>query len=145
MAKSSYQDNPGKMDVYISAESVITGDLQTKSNIKIDGRVNGNVNASGNVSIGGSALVEGNVTGVDVQIAGTVNGNISASGGLLLYGSAKLMGDVKAASMEVEKGALYKGSMVIGEPVKEGAKIVEGTKVIKEPFKSINSNNKDKK
>lgn len=145
MAKSGFQDAPGKMDVYISAESVITGDLQTKSNIKIDGRVNGNVNASGNVNIGGSALVEGNIAGVDVQIAGTVNGNISASGGLLLYGSAKLLGDVKAASMEVEKGATYKGSMVIGEPVKDGAKMVEGTKVIKEPFGAINTTGGDKK
>ncbi len=139
MAKTSFQDVPGKMDVYISAESVITGDLQTKSNIKIDGRVNGNINASGTVSIGSSALVEGNVTGTDIQIAGAVNGNISAAGGLLLYGTAKLMGDVKAASMEVEKGALYKGSMVIGELIKEGAKI------IKEPFAAINPSAGDKK
>lgn len=139
MAKVSFQDVPGKMDVYISAESVITGDLQTKSNIKIDGRVNGNINASGSVSIGGSALVEGNISGTDIQIAGTVNGNISASGGLLLYGSAKLMGDVKAGSMEVEKGALYKGSMVIGELVKDGAKM------IKEPFAAVNPAASDKK
>ncbi len=139
MAKTGFQDPPGKMDVYISAESVITGDLQTKSNIKIDGRVNGNVNASGSISIGGSALVEGNITGMDIQIAGTVNGNISAAGGLLLYGTAKLIGDVKAASMEVEKGALYKGSMVIGELVKEGAKIV------KEPFVAVNPIAGDKK
>jgi cytoskeletal protein CcmA (bactofilin family) len=124
MAKNGYQEAPGKMDVYISAESVITGDLQTKSNIKIDGRVQGNVNASGSVHIGGSALVEGNVSGVDVQIAGIVNGNVSAAGGLMLFGSAKLSGDVKAASMEVEKGASYKGNMAIGPEPKESAKVV---------------------
>jgi cytoskeletal protein CcmA (bactofilin family) len=124
MAKPMFQETTGKMDVYISTESVITGDLQTKSNIKIDGRVQGNVNATGNVQVGGSALVEGNVTGADVQIAGIVNGNVSATGGLVLFGSAKLSGDVKAASMEVEKGASYKGSMAIGPEPKEGAKIV---------------------
>ena len=125
MARTGFQETTGKMDVYISGESVITGDLQTKSNIKIDGRVQGNVNATGNVQIGSSALVEGNITGMDVQIAGQVNGNIAASSGLMLFGSAKLTGDVKAASMEVEKGALYKGNMVIGsEPAKEGARIV---------------------
>jgi cytoskeletal protein CcmA (bactofilin family) len=124
MAKTGFQETTGKMDVYISAESVITGDLQTKSNIKIDGRVQGNVNATGNVQIGGSALVEGNVMGVDVQIAGIVNGNVSATGGLVLFGSAKLSGDVKAASMEVEKGASYKGNMTIGPEPKESAKVV---------------------
>ncbi len=125
MAKGGYQD-AGKMDVYISTESVITGDLQTKSNIKIDGRVNGNVNAVGNVHVGSNALVEGNVNGMDVQVAGIVNGNITATGGLMLFGSAKLTGDIKAAAIEVEKGALYKGNMVIGEePIKEGARIVK--------------------
>lgn len=115
MAKLGFQEPAGKMDVYITAESVINGDLQTKSNIKIDGRVTGSVTATGNVHIGGNAVVEGDISGIDVQIAGNVNGNVAASGGLLLYGSAKLTGDVKAASMEVEKGALYKGNMEIGE------------------------------
>lgn len=124
MAKPTFQETTGKMDVYISSESVITGDLQTKSNIKIDGRVQGNVNATGNVQVGGSALIEGNVSGIDVQIAGIVNGNVTATGGLMLFGSAKLAGDVKAASMEVEKGASYKGNMVIGTEQKESAKIV---------------------
>lgn len=124
MAKTGFQETTGKMDVYISTESVITGDLQTKSNIKIDGRVQGNVNATGNVQIGGSALVEGNINGIDVQIAGIVNGNVTATGGLMLFGSAKLTGDVKAASMEVEKGASYKGNMVIGPEPKESAKVV---------------------
>ena len=124
MAKPIFQETTGKMDVYISAESTITGDLTTKSNIKIDGRVQGNVNAAGNVQIGSSAAVEGNINGIDVQIAGNVNGNITASGGLMLFSSAKLTGDVKAASMEVEKGASYKGNMVIGPEQKESAKIV---------------------
>jgi len=54
--------SPGKMDVYISAESIITGDLQTKSNIKVEGAVQGNVNASGNVHIGTNAKVDGNIS-----------------------------------------------------------------------------------
>lgn len=125
MAKNFFQDNAAavKMDVYISNESSINGDMKTKSNIKIDGKVNGNVESEGTVHIGSDALVEGNVTGADVQIAGVVNGNITATEGLKLYGSSKLTGDVKAASMEVEKGALYKGGMVIGsEPVSTSTK-----------------------
>ena len=131
MAKSIFQDNSAKMDVYISAESVITGDLKTKSNIRVDGRVTGNVSASGSVHIGTDALIEGSVSGTDVQIAGIVTGNVSASGGLTLYATAKLNGDVTAASFQAEKGVIYKGNMAIGvEPV------VESAKVIKEPVKT---------
>lgn len=119
MAKVGFQESFGKMDVYISAESVITGDLQSKSNIKIDGRIRGSVISSGNVHVGGNARVEGNIIGADVQVAGVVSGGVTATGGLLLFASSKLTGDIKAASMEVEKGANYKGNMVIGDYAKE--------------------------
>lgn len=136
MAKGIFQDNSTKMDVYISTESVITGDLKTKSNIKVDGRVNGNVNATGNVHIGPNALVEGAVNGMDVQIAGIVNGNVTAAGGLTLFASAKLNGDVNAASIQAEKGVVYKGNMTIGaEPVKESAKVVKDPSLTKPDLK----------
>jgi cytoskeletal protein CcmA (bactofilin family) len=110
----------GKMDVYISEESIITGDLQTKSSIKIEGHVQGNVIAAGNVHIGGNAKVDGNITGMDIQIAGVANGNISANGELVLFASGKVGGDVKAAAMTIERGAFYKGNTVIGaEPAKD--------------------------
>lgn len=131
MAKNLFQDNSAvKMDVYISSESVINGDMKTKSNIKIDGRVDGNVESEGTVHIGSDAQVEGNVTGADIQIAGVVNGNVTAAGSLKLYSSSKLTGDVVAASMEVEKGALYKGGMVIGTaPVPQKAKSTKEPKL----------------
>lgn len=121
MGKVAFQEPAAKMDVYISADSFVKGHLQTKSNIKIDGRINGNINASGNVHVGSNALVEGNITGIDVQIAGIVKGNISVSGSLHVFSSAKLIGDVKAASIDVEDGAQYKGNMAIGGAIDEDA------------------------
>ena len=112
------------MDVYISSESIITGDLQTKSNIRIEGKVQGNVTVSGNIHIGPDAKVDGNISGVDIQIAGTVNGNITSSGELMLFNTAKLTGDVAAYGLTVEKGAYYKGSTTIStEQPKETVKL----------------------
>jgi cytoskeletal protein CcmA (bactofilin family) len=121
MGKVAFQEPAAKMDVYISADSCVKGHLQTKSNIRIDGKINGNINAAGNVHVGSNALVEGNITGIDVQIAGIVRGNINVTGGLHVYSSAKLIGDVKAASVEVEQGAQYKGTMAVGGPIDENA------------------------
>lgn len=125
MAKMGFQESFSKMDVYISADSTITGDLQTRSSLKIDGRIKGNIRATGNVHVGSDAVVEGNIAGGDVQVAGVVTGGVTASGGLLLFASAKLTGDIKAASMEVEKGANYKGHMMIGDYAKEEREVKE--------------------
>ncbi len=113
------------MDVYISSESTITGDLQSKSNIRIEGRVQGNVTVSGNIHIGPDAKVDGGISGVDIQVAGTVNGNITSVGELMLFSTAKLTGDVKAHGFTVEKGAFYKGNTTISaEQPKESARLL---------------------
>lgn len=103
------------MDVYISSESVITGDLQTKSNIRIEGKVQGNITVSGNIHIGAEAKVDGNVSGVDIQIAGAVKGNITATGEIAIFSTANVTGDLKAHGFSVEKGAYFKGNTLISK------------------------------
>lgn len=111
--KNEKRNPQSGMDVYISAESQITGDLVTQSNIVVEGQVNGKITAAGNVHIGSGAKIEGNITAADVQIAGAVKGNISSSGIIILFNGAKLQGDIRASGITIEKGAAFKGSAVI--------------------------------
>ena len=111
--KSERRNPQTGMDVYISAESQITGDLTTQSNIVVEGQVNGKITATGNVHIGSGAKVEGNISAADIQIAGTVKGNISSSGIIILFSGAQLKGDVRASGITIEKGAAFKGSTTI--------------------------------
>jgi len=111
------------VDDYISSESVITGDVHTKSSLKIDGQVKGNIQALGDVHIGTASRIEGSISGKDVQVAGSVCGNISAQGEIILYASASLTGDIKAVAVTIEKGAVYSGkTCVAAEPPKPEAK-----------------------
>ena len=59
-----------KTEFRISAESVITGNIQTKSDIRVDGKVDGDISTSGNVYVGDAAQVNGNITGGDIHVAG---------------------------------------------------------------------------
>jgi cytoskeletal protein CcmA (bactofilin family) len=101
------------MDVYISAESQITGDSTTQNNIVVEGQVNGKITATGNVHIGSAAKIEGNIAAADIQIAGRVQGNVSSSGVIVLYSGAQLEGDVRASGITIEKGASFKGATEI--------------------------------
>lgn len=111
--KNVRRDPQPGMDVYISAESQITGDLTTQSNIVVEGQVNGKISATGNVHIGKGARVEGNISAADIQIAGTVKGNISSTGNIILFSGAQLKGDVRACGLTIEKGASFKGATTI--------------------------------
>lgn len=103
-----------KVDFHISADSVISGDVQTKSSISVDGHIKGEINASGNVFIGKDAVVDGDISGSDIHIAGVVNGGISAAGELVLVSSAKVSGSIKAAGVRIEKETKYEGVISMG-------------------------------
>ncbi len=98
----------------ISAESVITGSIQTKSDIRVDGQIKGDLDTSGNVYVGKTAKVDGNISGMDIHLAGVVNGQINAAGEVMLYADAQLAGDIKAAGIRVEKDTRYEGKISIG-------------------------------
>jgi cytoskeletal protein CcmA (bactofilin family) len=103
-----------KVDFHISFDSTISGNIKTKSDINVDGQVKGGICASGNVYIGSSATVDGNISGTDIHIAGTVNGDIDATGELVLNSSAKLTGNIKASGIRIEKDTKYEGSISVG-------------------------------
>ncbi len=102
-----------KMQVLVPAESVITGKIETRSDIGIYGHVGGDVSTSGNVYIGEGAKVNGNIVGFDIHIHGDVAGNISADGEFVMYADASLSGDIKAAGIRMEKGIKYDGHISI--------------------------------
>jgi cytoskeletal protein CcmA (bactofilin family) len=111
------------IDFIISVESVITGDIKTKSNIRVYGEVKGDIRTTGDVTVGTNAKVDGNISGRDIQITGVVNGNIQAAGELALYPGGKLTGSVKAAGFSVQREAKYEGLISIGmDSPKETAK-----------------------
>lgn len=103
-----------KVDFHVSSDSTISGDVQTKSSISVDGHIRGGIIASGNVYLGKDAVVDGDISGSDIHIAGVVNGGISAAGELTLVSSAKVSGSIKAAGVRIEKETKYEGVISMG-------------------------------
>lgn len=101
-------------DAHIPPGASFTGDIDTKSGLRIDGNVKGNLAATGNIDISTEGSVEGAVKGQEIHIAGSVTGNVSSEAAVQLLGGAKLIGDLCAQSLTVEEGAIFKGKCAIG-------------------------------
>ena len=102
-----------KIEFCVSAESIITGSIQGKSDIRVDGQIDGDINTTGNVYVSVGAKVNGNITGKDIHSDGEVNGSVNAAGEFMMYSNASLSGDIKAAGIRVEKGTKYDGQLSI--------------------------------
>ena len=96
-------------DTVISRDLQIKGNLQSDNDIWIDGEVYGTVLTKGNVSIGDTGKVFGDIKASEIRIAGTIEGDVHASEALICESSAKVSGDIHTTGLRVEDGAHIDG------------------------------------
>lgn len=105
----------GKDEVTIISSGVeVEGKLNSNGNIRIDGIVNGNVNAKGNVTIGESGRIKGDIIAGVVIVGGSVDGSIEAKEKLTLESKSNLKGDLISNILVVEAGAMFDGTSKMG-------------------------------
>ncbi|HUS88093.1 MAG TPA: polymer-forming cytoskeletal protein [Desulfosporosinus sp.] len=106
---SSKQSSCGDT-TFIAAECQITGSITINGNARIDGKIEGNVQVTGDLVIGASAILKANIEASTVSIAGEVCGNIKTTDLLELNATARLVGDTCTRQFKVEQGAHFIGS-----------------------------------
>lgn len=99
-----------KVKSIISEGTVVEGNIRTVDNIKIDGKVNGNIKSKGDVIIGKYGFADGYVRGRNVFIAGKCTGNATALDQLTLIGNASVGKDAKGKNIVIDEGATFGGT-----------------------------------
>lgn len=103
-------------DTVISRDLQIKGNLQSDNDIWIDGEVHGAVTTKGNISVGDTGKIFGNIEASEVRIAGAVEGDIKSHETLTCESSAKVSGDIYATGLSVENGAFIEGRIEMSRP-----------------------------
>ena len=103
----------------IGTGTVVTGDVQSKGDIRVDGTLKGSVNTLGKVVLGKEGVIEGDVVCKNADIAGTLKAKITASELLSLKATAKLNGDITTNKLSIEPGASFTGSCSMGAVIKD--------------------------
>ncbi|MBT5615431.1 MAG: polymer-forming cytoskeletal protein [Flavobacteriales bacterium] len=103
----------------IGAGTVITGDIQSKGDIRVDGTLKGSVNTSGKIVLGKDGVIEGDVVCTDADVSGTIKAKISVAQLLSLKSTAKLNGDIITNKLSIEPGASFTGSCSMGAVIKD--------------------------
>ena len=98
-----------KLETVIGKETVMSGNLDSKGSIRIDGCFQGDIMAQNDVIIGEEALVQAHINCSNVILAGRVEGNINTAGKLDIRATGVLIGDAKVGALIVEDGAVLTG------------------------------------
>jgi cytoskeletal protein CcmA (bactofilin family) len=119
MSKPNEPVNSGKINSIMEGTSIV-GEVNSDSNIRIDGKVKGTVSARGRVIIGQTGVIEGEVICQSSDIEGTLVGKINCQDLLSLKATAKLQGDINTKKLAIEPGAVFTGNCsMAGGVVKE--------------------------
>ena len=103
----------------IGKGTTIQGTIETYGNIRVDGRIIGNIITKSKLVLGQSSFVDGNVLAQNAEVLGEVKGKLEVTDLLTLKPSAVVHGDIITNKLVVETGAKFNGGCKMGSAVKE--------------------------
>ncbi|MFT5646219.1 MAG: cytoskeletal protein CcmA (bactofilin family) [Aureispira sp.] len=93
--------------------TVITGNLKSKTDIRIDGKLEGNLESEAKVVIGKNALILGDIVCESILIEGKIEGNIRANGCLHIQSTGIVFGELRTNKLIIEDGAVFDGASIM--------------------------------
>lgn len=111
-----------KIGTIIGKGTVIGGDFTAEKSVRMDGVIEGDVKVTGEIVIGATGRVNGNVEAAAAIIGGEVYGNVTAPERVELTPTARLIGNIKTGVVVIDEKAVFQGGCDMNQDPASGAK-----------------------
>jgi cytoskeletal protein CcmA (bactofilin family) len=115
----------------IGEDLTITGNVQSKGELQIDGHIHGDVRCASLV-LGETSEIEGNVTAEDVVIRGRLIGSVRALR-VMLQATSHVEGDLLHKDLAMEQGAYFEGKSRRSEDPLSEERVIEPDQAVAKP------------
>jgi len=99
----------------IAPGTTVVGDIDVQGVIKVEGRVQGTVRATGQVLVAKGGLIEGDVITREAVIGGEVHGTVRAEERVEVQPTAAVNGDIVTQRILIAEGGQVNGAVAMGE------------------------------
>jgi cytoskeletal protein CcmA (bactofilin family) len=103
-----FSKNTEKLESFVGVNSHFKGDIKSKGTLRIDGSVEGNVEADWLI-LGEKATVKGDVSGRGIIVGGKIEGVLSAREILEIKAKGQVVGDITTPKLMVSEGGILEG------------------------------------
>ena len=97
----------------IAKGTIITGDIISDGDFRVEGTVQGNIKTPGKVVIGKTGIINGTLHGANADIEGKFSGKLILTDTLSLKSSAHVEGEVEVGKFAVEPGATFNATCLM--------------------------------
>ena len=105
----------------LSTDVEIKGTVKFTNDLVVDGKIEGEINSDGNLTVGENARLKAEIKTSTVVVYGKVHGNITATDRVEIKSSGEVVGDIKAKTLAIEAGAIFVGKSTVGTPAQAPA------------------------
>ena len=103
-------NNQGSALNMIGTGTLLKGDITSDGDLRVDGKIHGNVISKSKIALGASAEIIGNTIARSADISGKIDGDVEIAETLFLRATAKINGNIKTAKIIIESGAVFNGN-----------------------------------
>jgi cytoskeletal protein CcmA (bactofilin family) len=105
---------PGSPHTILGRTVVAQGQLSANEDLLIEGQFQGNITLEDHcLTVGPEGHLKAEIRARQVVVQGSVTGNVTAREKVEIRRTGRLMGDLVAATVAIEEGAYFKGSIDI--------------------------------
>jgi len=121
-------------DVTVIGQGIfLRGSIRGDGDVEIRGRIEGDVEVAGEVTIGEAALVKADIQARRIVVRGAVAGNLTGEDGVRLEEGARVVGDLRGAGIGIAEGALLHGNVQTGTGGAERGRARQATREARQP------------
>ena len=100
---------PTDVQAHLGRGSRIEGKLHFDGSVRIDGQIEGEIEAKDTVIIGESAMVVAQIAANTIIIKGKLTGDVSARKRVELRAPGRLLGNIVTPSLVIQEGVVFEG------------------------------------
>jgi len=102
---------PDKITMLLGPDTTIEGTVEFENTVRLEGNVVGKIHsADGNLIIGETATVNGEIMVNVAIIMGRVNGKINAGERVEVYPPGRIEGDIECPALLIKSGVIFNGN-----------------------------------
>ena len=95
---------------HLGEDTVFSGALSFNGAVRIDGKLDGEVNTDDTLIVGENGILEADIVAGTVICRGKIKGTIKASKRIEIHTNSEVIGNISAPSLLVESGAIFDGN-----------------------------------
>jgi cytoskeletal protein CcmA (bactofilin family) len=112
---------------FLDSGSHLQGELRFDASFRVDGKLTGKVESEGDLIVGESGEIEGELKVGQVFVSGTVRGTIQALRKVQIAPSGKVFAEIDTPALVIEDGAIFEGRCSMD---RDGARAAAGPKLV---------------